>query len=121
MKFLTDENISPIVVGELRKLKHNVLDFKEKELRGLSDGEIANLAEKEKRIILTHDTTFIQMINPLLEIKILLISFKQKEAAREKMKMVAWFIGDRAKYIFRKKNRIYLKLEAENLKIFSLT
>lgn len=45
--FLTDENISPVIVKQLRKHKHNVLDIKEKALRGLCDDEIARLAAKE--------------------------------------------------------------------------
>lgn len=120
MKFLADENISPIVVTELRKSGHDVLDLKEKGLRGLSDNEIGKLAVKEIRTILTHDTTFIKSISPDIRVKILLITFKQKEATREKMNMVAWYISDKAKYIFKKKTRIYLKLEAETLKIFPI-
>lgn len=120
MKFLSDENISPVIVEELRKANHDVFDLKEKDLRGISDNDVAILAEKEKRVILTHDSTFINVINPTLKIRILLISFKQKEATREKMRMIGWYIGHKAKYIFRKKSRIFLKLEAETLKIMPI-
>lgn len=120
MKFLSDENISPVIVEELRKTNHDVFDLKEKKLRGISDNDVAILAEKEKRVILTHDSTFINVINPTLKIRMLLISFKQKEATRERMQMIGWFIGDKAKYIFDRKTRIHLKLEADNLKIFPL-
>ncbi len=120
MKFLTDENISPILVKELRKEKHYVLDIKEKNLRGLADAEIASIALKEKAVIITHDTEFAKKVTLLPSLKILLVTFKERQAKEEKMKFVGWFIANNTKVIFGKKSKIYIKLEAETLKILPI-
>ena len=58
IKLLTDENVSPKVVDFFRKYKMDVFDIKEKSLCGIEDEEILNIALKEKRFILTHDSDF---------------------------------------------------------------
>lgn len=58
MNFLTDENILPEIVAFLRNLKYDVLDIKESGLSGKSDEFIYDLANNQKRIILTHDSDF---------------------------------------------------------------
>ena len=58
MRFLTDENIAKSVVQALRKLEFDVKDIKEERLQGTSDEHIIQLANREDRIIITHDKDF---------------------------------------------------------------
>jgi len=58
LKFLTDENISPRIVTFLRKKGIDVVDVKEKGWHGNEDKYLMEIANKEKRFILTHDTDF---------------------------------------------------------------
>jgi len=58
VKILTDENISPKVVKNLRELGYDVLDIKEQKWHGKTDEAILNIAFKEQRFILTHDSDF---------------------------------------------------------------
>lgn len=58
LKFLTDENISPRIVSFLRKKGIDVVDVKEKGWHGNEDKYLMEIANKEKRFILTHDTDF---------------------------------------------------------------
>ena len=59
MKFLSDENIPRSIVVFLRKKGHNVKDIQEDGLRSLADENIIELAQKEKRVIITYDKDFI--------------------------------------------------------------
>ncbi|MCB1178268.1 MAG: DUF5615 family PIN-like protein [Leptospiraceae bacterium] len=56
--FLSDENIHPDVVKYLRNQNIEIKDVKESGLSGKSDSYLLNLAFKENRIILTHDSDF---------------------------------------------------------------
>ena len=58
LKFLTDENISPRIMTFLRKKGIDVVDVKEKGWHGNEDKYLMEIANKEKRFILTHDTDF---------------------------------------------------------------
>ena len=58
VKILTDENISPKVVRHIRELGYDVLDIKEQKWHGKTDEAILNIAFKEQRFILTHDSDF---------------------------------------------------------------
>jgi len=58
IKVLTDENISPKVVTFLRSQGIDVLDTKEQSWFGKQDEELLEIAYKEKRFILTHDSDF---------------------------------------------------------------
>ncbi len=76
MKFLSDENIASSVVHALRKEGFDVLDIKEASLQGTSDNEILRIAEKEKRVILTHDKDFGSVLQrPLKHQGIILLRF----------------------------------------------
>lgn len=55
---MADENISPETINLLRNLGHNVKAVAQTNLRGHEDFEIAALAEKENRIIITQDIGF---------------------------------------------------------------
>ncbi len=63
MKFLTDENVATSVYTALIEEGFNVKDIKEGSLHGSSDKEILKLANKEKRIIITHDKDFANVFN----------------------------------------------------------
>ena len=57
-RFLTDENIDPLVVAWLRQTGFDVKDIKEEKLSGLTDKNILDVATTETRVILTHDSDF---------------------------------------------------------------
>jgi predicted nuclease of predicted toxin-antitoxin system len=59
MRLLTDENIARSVTRGLIAEGYDVLDVKQQEWHGRSDEELIATAEKEKRIIVTHDTDFL--------------------------------------------------------------
>ena len=58
MKFLADENIASSVVKELHNRGFDVKDIKEDNLRGATDRTLIRIADKEERIIITHDKNF---------------------------------------------------------------
>lgn len=62
MKFLTDENVAVSVVDFLRTKGFDVKDIKEEFLHGIPDKDIFDIAQKEKRIIITHDRDFIEIV-----------------------------------------------------------
>jgi len=62
LKFLADENVAPGVVEALRTEGFNVSSVFERKLSGSSDEKILKLARKEKRIVLTHDKDFGNLI-----------------------------------------------------------
>jgi len=57
IQILTDENISPIVKS-FRDQGLDVLDIKEEGWYGKEDQEILDIAFREKRFILSHDSDF---------------------------------------------------------------
>ncbi len=58
LKLLTDENVSPKIVSFLQKKGMDVVDVKEKGWHGSEDTYLMEIANNEKRFILTHDTDF---------------------------------------------------------------
>ena len=58
IKILTDENISPKVVLFLRQQGIDVLDTKEQAWFGKADEELLEIANREQRFIMTHDSDF---------------------------------------------------------------
>ncbi|MFH1894794.1 MAG: DUF5615 family PIN-like protein [Patescibacteria group bacterium] len=63
LKILIDENVAPGVTEALRKEEFDVFSIYEKKLSGVSDEKILKLAKSEKRIILTHDKDFGNLIH----------------------------------------------------------
>ena len=63
IKFLSDENIAPSLVKAIRKKGFNVKDIKEERMFGTEDVKILKIAEKENRIVLSHDKDFANLIN----------------------------------------------------------
>lgn len=58
IKFLLDANPSPITAQFLRSLDFDIKSITEGKLGSLKDIEVAELAKKEKRIIITFDLDF---------------------------------------------------------------
>ena len=58
MLFIADANVFVPMVDGLRDMGHDVFDVKEKGLENLSDPEIFRLAQKERRILVTMDKDF---------------------------------------------------------------
>lgn len=63
LKLLADENVAPRVVEVLRKEKFDILSIVEKKLSGASDERILKLARRQRRIILTHDKDFGNLVH----------------------------------------------------------
>jgi len=62
MKFVVDENATKLIVDELRQAGHTVFSLHEPPLKGMKNGEVYELAVKEKAILITRDQHF---LNPL--------------------------------------------------------
>ena len=58
VKILTDENISPKVVRFLRDVGIDVLDVKEQHWYGQNDEALLDIAYRDHRFVLTHDSDF---------------------------------------------------------------
>lgn len=61
--FLVDENIARSVVQALQKEGYDVADMSEYKFSALADKDILRLAEKQKRIVITHDKDFGDLIH----------------------------------------------------------
>ncbi len=58
IRILSDENISPRVIVFLRNQGIDVLDTKAQSWYGKKDEELLEIAYREKRFVLTHDSDF---------------------------------------------------------------
>lgn len=58
MRILVDENVPLMTVDELRKLGHDVRDIRRSEDEGLLDTELLEIAQREKRLLITTDKGF---------------------------------------------------------------
>jgi predicted nuclease of predicted toxin-antitoxin system len=68
MKFIADENVARLVIRSLRQQGHDVLGIVDEGLAGTADDGIIALGLAEKRIIITHDKDFGQLLlNPMQE------------------------------------------------------
>lgn len=61
--FIADENIAPKVVKSLRDNGFDVLSIGDDKFYSMDDEEILKLAEKQGRIIITHDKDFGNLIH----------------------------------------------------------
>ncbi|MBI2056832.1 DUF5615 family PIN-like protein [Candidatus Pacearchaeota archaeon] len=88
MKFLADENIASSVVQELRNQGFDVKDVKEGDLRGATDRTLIRIADKEERIIITHDKNFGNvLIQPTIKHKGIIMVRCQNQHYKIKRKM----------------------------------
>lgn len=58
MRFLVDQNLSPILADELRRAGHDVIHTRDIDLRTASDEVILRWALDEERILVSADTDF---------------------------------------------------------------
>ncbi|MFL6260375.1 MAG: DUF5615 family PIN-like protein [Thermoanaerobaculia bacterium] len=58
MRFLADMGVSRSTAAELRRREHDVVHLSEEKLHRLPDDEILRLARRERRVILTFDLDF---------------------------------------------------------------
>jgi len=79
LKLLVDENISPLTVKFLREKGFNVLSIEES-YKGISDEEIADIANRERRIIVTFDLDFGEIFF-LKGISVIVLRMKIKKPA----------------------------------------
>jgi len=63
MKLFVDENIPGITVEELRKRGHDVLDIRGTPRQGMPDDELWQLAQIERRLLITTDKGFAEHRN----------------------------------------------------------
>ncbi len=75
LKFIMNENISPIIVTELKKLNYDVVHVREI-CKGCPDNEIIKLVKKENRIVITLDKDFGELFSE--DITIILIRIKDQ-------------------------------------------
>lgn len=73
MKFLADEDFPYPLITRIRGLGHSVKTIQQRNLQGSSDKIVANLAFKEKRIILTFDKDFLK--NQFENLQAIIFSF----------------------------------------------
>ena len=58
MKFKIDENLPIEVAGLLRQTGYDVATVLEQDLGGSSDADLANICQKERRVLVTLDISF---------------------------------------------------------------
>jgi predicted nuclease of predicted toxin-antitoxin system len=58
MRILVDENIPNVTVHELRTAGHDVLDIRGSPQQGMFDDELWELAQRERRLLVTTDKGF---------------------------------------------------------------
>lgn len=62
MKFLLDQNLSPLTTTFLRGLSYDVVDIREIGMYGAPDSEIARAAKEHNRIVITFDSDFADIL-----------------------------------------------------------
>jgi len=85
MKFLIDENISPKVAEELRKLGYDAIHVREVRLKGHTDEEIMTFAKNKGRVVLTLDIDFADIRNYPLGTHSGIIRLKIKSASSKRI------------------------------------
>lgn len=115
MKLLTDENFSSVVVRKLREDKHDILDIKESKFHRLSDTAILKLATKEHRVIVTHDTDYLDLsrIHPHPTSSIIILPSNQRHQLMfTRIRMVLGY-----KKLFHKNKPYVVIIEHDKLQI----
>ncbi|GEM_PF-1771587 len=102
MKFLADEDFPKPLAVKIQKLGHSVKTIQQKNLQGSSDEMVANLALKEKRIILTLDKDFLK--NQPKSLQVIIFHFP-KTPTSEIIPLIENFLKD-LKHVKLSKNKI---------------
>ena len=80
MKFLLDENVPRIIKKSLQKEGHEVLTLDQQNMRGVSNGAVANYALNINAIIITFDSDFLNLKKELeKEIKAIYIKLHPRD------------------------------------------
>lgn len=80
MKFLTDEDFPKPLVIKIRSFGYSVKTIQQKNLQGSSDKTVADIAIKEKQIVLTFDKDFLK--NQPKELQAVVFSFSKTPTAK---------------------------------------
>lgn len=91
MRFLADEDFPKPLVVKIRSAGYSVKTIQQQALQGSSDEIVANLALKEKRIILTFDKDFLK--NQTKNLQVIIFSFP-KISTSEIILLIDNFIED---------------------------
>lgn len=91
MKFLADEDFPKPLVAKIQKSGYSVKTIQQKNLQGSSDETVANLALKEKRIILTLDKDFLK--NQPKSLQVIIFHFP-KTPTQEITPLIEKFLTD---------------------------
>jgi predicted nuclease of predicted toxin-antitoxin system len=88
MKFLTDENIGFEVIKSLRQLGFDIKSILETN-RGVNDAIVISLANKEKRILITTDKDFGELVyvNKFIHSGVILLRLKS-DSSKNKLKVL---------------------------------
>lgn len=62
MRFLLDENQSPVIANMLADAGHDAVHVRDIGLSGASDAEVMQRAEQERRVVLSGDTDFGELL-----------------------------------------------------------
>ncbi|MFH1649090.1 MAG: DUF5615 family PIN-like protein [Candidatus Woesearchaeota archaeon] len=91
MRFLADENIAVSVVKALRHKGYDVLDLKEEKKHGITDTEVLELAKEQKRVILTHDKDFVELLKQknALHYGLLVLRYRKQDPLQESERIIA--------------------------------
>ena len=99
MNFLADVNIPQSLITHLIKLGHDVLDIKKLALN-LKDIELIEIAQKEKRIILTKDKDFIVLTQfPKYQVPTIVMRLKDQTPQHIKEHLIQFLKNQNEKII----------------------
>ena len=63
MRIFVDENIPRMTANQLRDFGHDVIDIRRTNQEGISDDEIWQIVQREKRLLITTDKGFLEHRN----------------------------------------------------------
>ena len=101
-KLLLDANLSPITAEFLRTLKFGVKSLIEEGLYNLEDGEVIELAKREKRVTVTFDSDFSELWYFKEKGKIGIIHLRLKDQTVENVNLILKDLFVKSKLINKK-------------------
>lgn len=84
MRFLADESCHVAVVNALRKIGHDVARVVDRD-RGMKDVAVARIAQEERRVLLTEDKDFGQMVRAVSGVNVGVVLFRFPHGARSEI------------------------------------
>ena len=101
-KLLLDANLSPITAEFVRTLKFGVKSLIEEGLYNLEDGEVIELAKREKRVTVTFDSDFSELWYFKEKGKIGIIHLRLKDQTVENVNLILKDLFVKSKLINKK-------------------